>query len=119
MKYGFIYKISYEGLDYYGSSNNKDRFIKHKNNYKRYKNGKYNYTTVFDLFENAKKNNELPIFEIIACFREQLCRQCQRKIEQRFIDNNKCINKNNAYTDKKEYRKRKSYEKKNLLNQQG
>ena len=116
MKYGYIYKVSYNGLNYYGSSNDKERFYKHKNSYKRWRDGKHHFESVFILFKKAEEMGEIPIFEIITCFITQLCREEQRKIEQIFIDNNECININNAYTDRREYLKQ-YYQQKKLLNQ--
>ena len=115
MRYGYIYKVSYNGLDYFGSSNDKERFYKHKNSFKRWKDGKHHYESVFDVFEDAKRNNELPIFEIIASFRTHFCREKQRQIEQGFIDNNECVNIHRAYTDRKAYLKKLYLRKKEEL----
>ena len=106
MKHGYIYKISYDGLDYYGSSKDKNRFSGHKSDYKKWKDGKKNYMSSYQLFQEAEKNNELPTFEVIGCFYKYFCNDCIRKEEQKYIDNFECVNKQNAFTDEKEYNKK-------------
>lgn len=97
MKYGYIYKISYNGLNYYGSSKDKYRFNKHKNDFKCWKNGKSNYVSSYELFLEAEKNNELPTFEVLGCFYKYFCNECIRKEEQKWIDVNECINICNSF----------------------
>jgi len=97
MKYGCIYKISYKDLNYYGSSLKKDRFTKHKNAYKSWKEGKGHYSSSYQLFQEAEKNNELPTFEVLGCFYKYFCDECMRKEEQTYIDNYPCINKRNSF----------------------
>jgi len=116
MKYGYIYKISYKDLNYYGSSLKKDRFTKHKNKYKSWKEGKEHYVSSFKLFEEAEKNNELPIFQVLGCFYKYFCVECMRKEEQKYIDGNECVNRQNAFITEEQLKelkekKREYYEK--------
>lgn len=106
MKYGYIYKISYNGLDYYGSSKNKYRFIQHKSLFNAWKGGRTNYTTSFKLFEEAEKNVEEPTFEIILCYDKYVCNECIKREEQKWIDDNECVNTHNAFGLDKEQKKK-------------
>lgn len=98
MKYGYIYKISYGDLNYYGSSikTPKERYNKH--NADRRCSSKI-------IFEEAEKNNEKPSFEVLGCFYTTFCKECRRKEEQKYIDNNPCVNIQSAYSQnpQKEY----------------
>jgi hypothetical protein len=100
MKFGYIYKLTYDALDYYGCSIEKNRFSKHKIDYKLFKEGKTHYKSSYILFEKAEKNGELPTFEILACFYKHFCNRCMREEEQKYIDKYPNINKNNAFRKK-------------------
>jgi len=103
MKYGYIYKISYKDLNYYGSSKYKNRFIGHKSDYKSWKEGKADlYVSSFKLFEEAEKNNEQPTFEVLGCFYKPFCNECMRKEEQKYIDGNECVNIQNAFVSEEQ-----------------
>lgn len=90
-----IYKIvnsnCEEGNCYYGSTTNSlhKRFHQHKNNYTKWKAGKYCYTTSFKLFEEDFENIKIILVEEVKCENKQ-----QLLARERFwIENNKCVNK--------------------------
>ena len=88
---GLIYKLSGGGLDYYGSTEKtlKERLRRHKNDYKRYLEGKMHYLTSFDIIDTNDYNIEL-VEEV-----EDLAILTHR--EQFYIDNFECVNKATAY----------------------
>jgi DNA-directed RNA polymerase subunit RPC12/RpoP len=90
MEYGYIYKLSYKDLDYYGSTikTPSERYIKH--NTDRRCSSKI-------IFEEAEKNNEKPTFEVLLCFDEYKCKDCRRQVEQTYIDKYPCVNQHNAF----------------------
>jgi hypothetical protein len=77
------------------------RIAQHRRNYKRYKDGKYHFITIFDLFDKYDINNcKIELIEEAPCdTKEQL-----RKIEGQHIRNENCINKRiEGRTDKEYY----------------
>ncbi len=96
-----IYKIfSYENDDvYYGSTVEtlSSRMSKHRSKYKRYKDGKYNYTTSFKILELTSAKIEL--VENYPCnSKEELLQR-----EGYYIRNNNCVNKNIPDRTQKEW----------------
>lgn len=102
-KNGKIYKIvcNKTGLVYYGSTCQKElcqRLAAHKQNYKRYLNGKYCFVTSYKILEN--EDFDIVLVEDYPCDnKEQLFTR-----ERYYIDNNECVNKIRPNRTKKEYR---------------
>lgn len=121
---GYIYCIkSYQNpLIYYGSTIQQlsKRMAKHRNNYKNYLLGNNYYTSSFEILKNQDAYIEL--IEIINFEdKEEL-----KKIENKYINENECVNKRNSFLNRKIYNKeynevnkekiketRKEYRKKN------
>ena len=88
---GIIYKITCHetGEVYYGSTQyslNK-RITEHKSQCKRWKEGKTNYTTSFQIIERA--NYSYSLIEKVEC---ETKKQLETR-ERMFIENNECVNK--------------------------
>lgn len=66
-----------------------ERLASHKSNYKRYKNGKYNNVTVFDLFDKYGVDNcKIELIENYPCKKKsELCAR-----EKEYINNIACVN---------------------------
>ena len=101
-KNGKIYVLrSHQTEDIYiGSTTTKltKRLSKHKSDFKRWKNGKYNYITSFELMKYDDAYIEL--LELCPCdFKMELCRR-----EGEFIRSMKCINKEIAGRTMDEWR---------------
>lgn len=118
MEHGFIYSLFFDNLYYYGSSIHKNRFTQHKIDYNLWKAKKQHYKSSYIVFQEAEKYGKLPSFEVLYVFPNDICCCCRRMEEQKYIKNNECVNKYNAYISKeerilylKEYRKNK----KNIL----
>lgn len=125
MKYsnGKIYKIvcNITGNCYIGSTCNpklSQRLAQHRKNYKDYLNGKYNYTTSFDIIENG--NYEIILLELFPC----VCKEQLLARERYYIETNNCVNKYLPLRTKKEYyeehkdkikEQRKEYREKNKI----
>jgi hypothetical protein len=98
MKIGRIYRIKdlTNGNCYYGSTTKtvEQRFRRHKHLYKYYLNEDYNYVSVFDIIKNdnciCEELEEIEFDDI-----KEL-----RKRETWYIENNPCINKRRATTDR-------------------
>ena len=96
MIYQYVYKIVPKGnhleSDIYIGSTKQPlsvRFSKHKHDYKRYINGKYNYVSVFKLFEKYNINEcEIKLIEQFDNIEKQLL----RKYETYYIINMQCVN---------------------------
>lgn len=94
---GKIYKIcdiSYKKI-YYGSTTQSlaQRFGEHRAKYRRYKNGDYNYNTVFLLFEEFGLDKcKIELVELFPCNSKIELHQK----EGEYIRINKCVNKNIA-----------------------
>ena len=93
---GKIYKLTSNQTDdiYIGSTVCKlcKRMTKHRNDYKRYNNGKHHYVSSFEIvkYDDCK----IILVELFPCnSREELTAR-----EQHHIDNTQCINKSRAYT---------------------
>ena len=86
-----IYKIvcNITGLIYIGSTSQPlcRRIQDHKNDYKRYLNGKHNYVSSFKILEN--NNYNIVLVEDFTCKRKE-----QLHAKERFwIENTECVNK--------------------------
>ena len=101
---GQIYKIwdtSYTKC-YIGSSVQPlcKRMLKHKCDYKRYVNGKFDYVSVFDLFDEfGEQNCKIEWVEDFSC-------NSKKELNARegyYIRNNECVNKKIEGRDKKQY----------------
>jgi hypothetical protein len=97
-----IYKIvcNVTGLCYIGSTTLKlsQRLSKHKNNYKRYKNGKCHNVTSFKVLENDD-------YDIILLEKVQNCTSKEELYarERYYIENNDCVNRCIVGRTQKEY----------------
>jgi arsenate reductase-like glutaredoxin family protein len=89
---GKIYKIicNVTGKQYIGSTCEltiEKRLRTHKNDYKRYVNGKHKYTTSFEIIEN--ENYKIVLVENYPCNNK-----CELHARERFyIENTNCVNK--------------------------
>jgi len=85
-----VYKISSNvntDMIYFGSTKNfNKRMSQHISHYKRYLNNKFNYLTVFDIFDLGDYSKE------IVKFYNGITRKDLQDFETEFIENNKCIN---------------------------
>jgi hypothetical protein len=101
-----IYKIvcNTTGLTYYGSTTQQTlsmRLTKHRNNYKNFLNGKYNYVTSYKIIEN--NNYDIFLVESVQCDTKD-----QLHARERFwIESNQCVNKNIPARSRKEWYQRK------------
>jgi hypothetical protein len=103
----FIYKIvpkcDHEEEDIYiGSTKKKlkDRYTEHRCKYNDWKNGLYNNTRSFVLFDKyGVENCEIVLIEEV----ENLTPQELRTIEAKYITSLKCVNKNLPNRTRKEY----------------
>ena len=114
---GYIYKISSEdeALVYYGATDNfNKRMSKHKNNYYYFLNGKYHFTTVFDIIKLGNYKTE--IFQT----HHNIKWQDLLDIETDIIFNNDCVNKSSKSNIKNNPNYNKDYNKENAakLNEQ-
>jgi hypothetical protein len=107
---GIIYKIvcNETGEVYYGSTRRSlnNRMTEHKCNCKRWKEGKYCYTTSFKLIERG--NYSYSLIETVEC-------EDKKQLEEReryYIENNVCINRNVPTRTQKEYNDLKRDDKK-------
>lgn len=95
---GKIYRIvNSDNLCYYGSTiqDLNVRFLKHRSNYNIWlSNKKKDYYSSYEVLSGKNVKIEL-VLECMCNSREELL-----KYEQNFIDNNQCVNKNNAQTSK-------------------
>jgi hypothetical protein len=98
---GIIYKITCNetGEVYYGSTQRSlnKRMIEHKTNCKRWKKGKYRFTTSFNIIDRG--NYSYRLIETVEC-------EDKKQLEQReryYIENNECINKMVVGRTNKEY----------------
>ncbi len=99
---GIIYKITCNetGEVYYGSTTKSlnRRISKHKCDCKRWKDGKTNFTTSFQIIDRG--NYSYSLIETVECEdRAQL-----EAVERRFIEENDCINKIVVGRTQKEYK---------------
>jgi hypothetical protein len=99
---GKIYRLTCNitGKDYYGSTiqNLSNRRAKHTCQYKRWMEGKSNYTTSFEIIRNGNYN--------IIWVEDYPC-QNKEQLEAReryYIENNECVNKVIPNRSRKEYR---------------
>ncbi len=99
---------------YFGSTimTKEERFLHHKNSYKRWKDGKCRYCASFELFEIG----DVKIHIVMDC--PDVDKLELRKIEQIYLDNCECVNKYCSYRSKEqiqEYNKQynKEYYRKN------
>ena len=86
--------ISYNKI-YYGSTTQSlsQRFGEHRSKYRRYKNGNYNYCSVFLLFDEFGLDNcKIELLELFPCNSKIEL----HKKEGEYIRINKCVNKNIA-----------------------
>jgi hypothetical protein len=97
-----IYKIVGSGLTYYGSScapTLAKRLAQHVDDYKRYKNGKYGYTTSFNIIELG--DYTIVLVEKFPCeSKDELHAR-----ERFYIENNDCVNKRIPNRTKVQYYK--------------
>lgn len=98
---GIIYKITCNetGEVYYGSTTNSlnNRISGHKSHLKRWKEGRYNFTTSFQIIDRG--NYSYSLIETVECEdRGQL-----EARERFYIENNECINRNIVGRTMKEY----------------
>jgi hypothetical protein len=98
---GYIYKINYENLSYYGSSRAKYRITKHKNEYDIYKRGGRKATSSCDIFKLADEKGAVPSNEILETF-DNITDEDLLIRENYYINNFDCVNKQNAITTKEE-----------------
>ena len=102
MIYGRVYKIycNITGEYYYGSTTQTlaQRLSKHKNDYKKWKNGKTNYTTSFRIIE--RENYTISLLEE----GEFQNKDFMKARERHYIENFECVNKNVPTRTDKEYR---------------
>ena len=87
---GKIYKIVGNGKVYIGSTTRpllSQRLAKHKNEYKRWKNEKYNYVTSFDCIDDP--NCYIELVELCPCSCKDELLQCEGK----WIRETECVNK--------------------------
>jgi len=117
LRVGIIYKItSADGaLIYYGATDNFYRRMReHKKDYKRYLNGKYHFTTVFDIIKLGNYKTE--IFQT----HHNIKWQDLLDIETDIIFNNDCVNKSSKSNIKNNPNYNKDYNKENAakLNEQ-
>jgi hypothetical protein len=100
-----VYRVFSEsaGLTYIGSTYERllsQRISKHIYDFKRWKEGKYNHVTVFEIlkYDDAK-------IILLQSYPECKSSDEKCKYEQEWIDRIDCVNKNKAYTglNKKEY----------------
>ena len=99
-----IYKIvcNITGLCYIGSTCKKylaQRLYQHVNSYKRYKNGKSNNVTSFEVLEN----DDYDIF-LLENVKNCTTKEQLHARERYYIENNECVNRYIAGRTKKEYR---------------
>lgn len=122
LKTAYIYKMfnSVSSDIYIGSTFNavRKRFGQHKSQFKQWKKGKYTYTTSFKLFDEDYDNVKWGILEEVKVS----CKKDLEKIERKYIENHKCVNKLIPTRSKKEYykqnkeailQKKKEYHKQN------
>jgi len=77
----------------------KKRFSEHRANYKRYIQGKGNYSSAYKLFENGTEDVSIELIEAILCqTREEMVQR-----EKYHFKNNVCVNKNHPVRTKAEY----------------
>jgi len=97
-----IYKIvcNITGETYYGSTCQSlaKRVGSHRDNFKRWKNGKYTYVKSYDIIERGDYDYSL-VEECSCDNKEQLHAR-----ERYYIENNECVNKNIPSRTRKEYR---------------
>ena len=101
-KIGIVYllKCNKTGKQYVGSSTNfKKRKNAHKNSYTHFLKGKYNYVSSFEIIKNGDYSYK--ILAEIECVDKIIL----KKVEQQYITRMDCINKLQAYTDRKQYKK--------------
>ena len=87
---------------YYGSTTQPlcKRISEHRSRYKRYKNGKEYYKSVFIIFDEfGLENCKIELVELFPCENKN---QLHQK-EGEYIKNNECVNKNIAGRTLKEY----------------
>jgi len=101
MNTGFIYKITDGTLDYYGSTDRaiNTRLTEHKQKYKLYLNGKYNYVSSFEIIKNGHVDIKI---ELIEEFNYNDKNELLNK-EKEYILNNKCCNQRVPNQTPKEY----------------
>ena len=102
---GKIYKITCNETEkiYIGSTTQTltKRFKQHKNNHKYWKNGKYNNTSIFKLFDEYGKDScNIELIENYPCDNNK---ELERR-EAYFIRKNKCYNITIPGRTKKEYK---------------
>ena len=99
--YVYLLKCNKTGLQYIGSTTNKvkARIQAHKDKYKQYCIGKYNYVSSFKIIENDDYT-----FETLA---EVKCidKTILKKVEQEYISRCECVNMLKAFMDRKAYSK--------------
>jgi hypothetical protein len=114
MSVGYVYKIYYGDLCYYGSSRDAEERIKgHKYQYNFYKKkeGKVRICTSYILFELAEEKEEQPSSEILEKY-DDISDEDLLKRENYYIDNNYCVNERRAIrTDEELSEWRKEYSK--------
>ena len=94
---GYVYKIFYGELCYYGSSRDAvKRIKKHKDDYNYYKKHGGNKCTSVIVFELAKQKGELPSSEIFETF-DEISDEDLAKREDYYIVNYECVNENRAF----------------------
>jgi hypothetical protein len=103
---GKIYRIVDNAYTkfYYGSTVNElsKRMAHHRCGYQLYKNGKFNYTTSYNLFDDfGVENCKIELVELFPCL-------SKTELNQRegwYIQNNECVNKVIPGRTEKEYKK--------------
>ena len=89
---GKIYKITGNGLTYYGSTTQKylsSRLCEHCSKYRLYLKGKTHFTTSFKCFENCNTEFQITLMELYPCnTKDELLAK-----ERTYIEQNICVNK--------------------------
>lgn len=96
----YIYKITYEGLTYFGSSSYKNRFANHKRDWKYYNQNKVfkkpmTFTSSYIIFDKAYENDgnlKKVAFNHIEDFDALVDRKTCIAKELELIRNNECVN---------------------------
>ena len=98
----YTYKITYEGLTYFGSSSYKNRFSNHKRDWKYYNENKVfqnqkpiSFTSSYIIFDKAYENDgniEKVSFTHIEDFDALVDRKTCIAKELELIQNNECVN---------------------------
>lgn len=98
----FIYRIISPSLNkiYIGSTTKtiKDRLIQHEADFRRWKNGAYDYVTSFELIESG--DYYIQILDILSCESSKDLVEIEYKWINKYPN---CVNKNKTHKNQKEY----------------